>query len=70
MTNSNFYNVIGMNVKISRNSESFWNEVISVIDDNTVLCKVNNHVRCQPDLQAGSLILIDTNEVFDYILPE
>ena len=66
---SNFYDQIGMSVKISRNGESFWNEVISIIDDNTVLCKVDNNVRCQPDIEAGSLMLINTDEIFDYLLP-
>jgi len=57
----NFYNQIGMNVMISKNEQTFWNEVISVIDETTLLCKVHN--------EEGSLVTIHTDNIIDYLLP-
>lgn len=57
---------VGESVKISRNGERFWNEVMSVISPNLLVCRVDNHVRLQPDLEANSIILIDTDTIVDY----
>tara|TARA_R110000803_G_scaffold179900_1_gene242288 strand:+ start:2762 stop:2959 length:198 start_codon:yes stop_codon:yes gene_type:complete len=57
---------VGESVKISRNGERFWNEVMSVISPNLLLCRVDNPVRLQPDLKLDSIIVIDTDTIVDY----